>query len=56
MATSNNDMKYTYFDLRVRGESGRLLLAYGGYKYEDVRVAPPWDDGENWKALKPSMP
>ena len=56
MATSNNDIKYTYFDLRVRGESARLLLAYGGFKYEDCRVAPPWDDMDNWKALKPSMP
>ena len=24
------DIKFTYFDLRVKGEAARILLAYGG--------------------------
>lgn len=32
------DIKYTYFDLRVKGEAPRFLLAYGGLKY--VRISP----------------
>ena len=27
-----NEIKFTYFDLKVKGEAARLLLAYGGYK------------------------
>ena len=27
------DIKYTYFDLRVKGEPARLLLAYSGLKW-----------------------
>ena len=26
------DIKFQYFDLRVKGEAARLLLAYGGLK------------------------
>ena len=33
------DIKYTYFDLRVKGEPARLLLAYGGARYTDERVS-----------------
>ena len=33
-----SDIKYTYFDLRVKGEPARLLLAYGGVAYTDDRV------------------
>ena len=33
------DIKLTYFDLRVKGEPARLLLAYGGVKYTDERVS-----------------
>ena len=29
-----------YFNLRARGESCRLLLAYGGLQYEDERLPP----------------
>jgi len=50
------DIKYTYFDLRVKGEAPRFLLAYGGLKYEDERVALPWTDPAPWKEMKPSMP
>lgn len=43
------EYKLYYFPLRARGESARLILAYHGAKFEDIRVAP-----ENWPALKPS--
>ena len=50
------DIKYTYFDLRVKGEPARLLLAYAGLKYTDERVALGWDNPAPWQAMKPSMP
>jgi len=49
-------IKYTYFDLRVKGEPARLLLAYGGVKYEDERIPCPWDDPEPWAAKKGTTP
>merc|ERR1711874_511375 len=49
-------IKLTYFDLRARGEPCRLLLAYGGIKYEDERIAPPWDPTSTWASLKPTTP
>merc|ERR1711963_1231193 len=54
--TTPDSIKFTYFDLRVKGEAARLLLAYGGLQYEDERVTLPWDDITQWKTLKPSMP
>jgi len=50
------EIKFTYFDLRVKGEAARLLLAYSGLKWEDDRVVLPWDDFEVWKKMKPTMP
>jgi len=50
------DIKFTYFDLRVKGEAARLLLAYSGLEWEDDRVALPWDDATVWSAMKPTMP
>eukprot|EP00092_Neocalanus_flemingeri_P001382 GFUD01001475.1.p1 GENE.GFUD01001475.1~~GFUD01001475.1.p1 ORF type:complete len:224 (-),score=69.63 GFUD01001475.1:109-780(-) len=50
------DIKYTYFDLRVKGEPARLLLAYSGVKYTDERLTLPWDNPAPWAAMKPSMP
>ena len=50
------EVKLTYFNLRARGEPCRLLLAYGGIKYEDERIAPPWEEGSTWGALKDSTP
>ena len=50
------DIKYTYFDLRVKGEPARLLLAYGGVKYEDERIPCPWDDPEPWASKKGTTP
>merc|ERR1711874_485743 len=49
-------IKLTYFDLRARGEPCRLLLAYGGVKYEDERIPPPWDPTSTWATLKPTTP
>merc|ERR1712048_1373364 len=50
------NVKLTYFNLRARGEPCRLLLAYGGIKYEDNRIAPPWDPTSTWASLKPTTP
>merc|ERR1712004_869374 len=50
------NVKLTYFNLRARGEPCRLLLAYGGIKYEDERIAPPWDPTSTWATLKPTTP
>jgi len=50
------EIKYTYFDLRVKGEPVRLLLAYSGLKYTDERLALPWDNAAPWQAMKPAMP
>jgi len=50
------DIKFTYFDLRVKGEAARLLLAYSGLEWEDDRVVLPWDDARVWSAMKPTMP
>merc|ERR1712184_224233 len=40
------NVKLTYFNLRGRGEPCRIMLAYGGIKYEDERIPPPWDPDE----------
>merc|ERR1712004_559557 len=50
------NVKLTYFNLRARGEPCRLLLAYGGIKCEDERIAPPWDPTSTWASLKPTTP
>merc|ERR1711970_265433 len=49
-------VKLTYFDLRARAEPCRLLLAYGGIKYEDERIPPPWEPTSTWASLKPTTP
>merc|ERR1712054_116860 len=50
------EVKLTYFNLRARGEPCRLLLAYGGIKYEDERIPPPWEPTSTWGSLKPTTP
>ncbi|XP_045451455.1 glutathione S-transferase 2-like [Melitaea cinxia] len=42
---------FYYFPVKALGESGRLLLAYGGQEFEDRRIPD-----EEWPAFKPSMP
>lgn len=49
-------VKLTYFNLRGRAEPSRLLLAYGGIKYEDCRITPGFEDPKEWMALKPKTP
>ncbi|KAJ8712539.1 hypothetical protein PYW07_005381 [Mythimna separata] len=39
---------FYYFDIKGRGESCRLLLAYGGQQFEDRRLT-----AEQWPAFKP---
>jgi len=50
------DIKFTYFDLRVKGEAARLLLAYSGEQWVDNRLTKPWIDPKPWTALKPTYP
>merc|ERR1712117_24207 len=50
------NVKLTYFNLRGRGEPCRIMLAYGGIKYEDERIPPPWDPTSTWASLKPTTP
>merc|ERR1711936_740834 len=49
-------VKLTYFNLRGRAEPSRLLLAYGGIKYEDCRLTPAFEDPKEWSELKPKTP
>jgi glutathione S-transferase len=44
-------LKLTYFNLRARAELSRLILAYAGVEYEDIRV-----DQSRWPEHKPSTP
>ncbi|KPJ10578.1 Glutathione S-transferase 2 [Papilio machaon] len=41
----------TYFNVKGLGEGIRMLLAYGGQEFEDIRV-----DKEQWAELKPKTP
>ena len=34
-----SNIKLTYFNGRGRGETARLILAYGGMDYEDRRIS-----------------
>merc|ERR1711936_570142 len=49
-------VKLTYFNLRGRAEPSRLLLAYGGIKFEDCRLTPAFEDPKEWLKLKPNTP
>ena len=39
IATTMPNIKLTYFNGKGRGETARLILAYGGMHYEDRRVS-----------------
>merc|ERR1712226_120178 len=45
------DIKLTYFDLRARGETARLILAYAGAQYDDDRIE---HGSATWVAMKAS--
>jgi glutathione S-transferase len=46
-------MKLTYFDIRGRAETARLVLAFAGASYEDDRL--PFPPNEVWAAKKPGV-
>ncbi|XP_063829717.1 glutathione S-transferase 2-like [Ostrinia nubilalis] len=46
-----NKVTFTYFESKALGESGRLLLAYGGQEFEDKRF-----NAETWPKIKPTTP
>ena len=47
-------IKFTYFDVRARGEGIRLNLAYAGLPFEDTRLKTPNFPDSSWWELKPS--
>ena len=48
------EIKLTYFNFRGRGEPARLILAYAGVEYEDIRITEYFVDDTEWKKIKPS--
>jgi len=46
-------MKISYFDIRGRAETARLVLAYAEVPFEDDRL--PFPPNEVWAAKKPSV-
>ena len=46
-----SEYKLYYFNGKGRAEAARLLFAYKGIKYEDIRIA-----GEKWAEFKPQTP
>lgn len=47
--SENPKFKLSYFNVKALAEPIRLLFAYGGIDYEDVRVSQ-----DEWAVLKPS--
>lgn len=47
--SANPTYKLTYFNIQLLGEPIRMILSYGGIKFEDVRIGQ-----DEWLALKPS--
>ncbi|XP_045451320.1 glutathione S-transferase 2-like [Melitaea cinxia] len=45
------EVKVYYFQVKAVGEPIRLLLAYGGQEFQDIRLSKA-----DWPALKPTMP
>lgn len=48
--SENPTYKLTYFNIQGIAEPTRMLLSYGGIKFEDVRI----EKDKDWPALKPS--
>lgn len=48
--SKNPTYKLHYFNLKALGEPIRMLFAYGGIEFEDIRV-----ESSEWPALKSSM-
>lgn len=48
--SDNPTYKLTYFTIQGIGEPIRMLLSYGGIKFEDIRI----EKDKDWPALKPS--
>ena len=46
-------VKVTYFNCRARGEAIRLILTYGGIKFEDERIDMP-NVSDQWERMKAS--
>ena len=52
---STSSIQLVYFNIRARAEPARLLLAYAGVGYQDVRVEQPWLNMANmqhWDSIK----
>lgn len=48
--SENPTFKLRYFNLKALGEPIRMLFAYGGIEFEDIRI-----ESSDWPALKSSM-
>ena len=52
---TTSSIQLVYFNIRARAEPARLLLAYAGVEYQDVRVEQPWlnmANKEYWDFIK----
>lgn len=47
--SANPKFKLSYFNVKALAEPIRLMFAYGGIDYEDIRISQ-----EEWAVLKPS--
>jgi glutathione S-transferase len=50
-----SSIQLVYFNIRARAEPARLLLAYAGVEYQDIRIEQPWlnmDNRDHWDNIK----